>query len=77
MEVLNQLLSNQADYLNALSHAQQLPLTTPPSPTIFNSNTKFNINSKLILRFAVVVGAIYLVYTAYKSLPNIFSEEDD
>jgi hypothetical protein len=77
MEILNQLLSNQADYLNALRHAQQMPVTTPPPATISNSTTNFNINSKLILRFAVVVGAIYLVYQAYKSLPNISSEEDE
>jgi len=77
MEILNQLLSNQAAYLNALRHAQQMPAATPPSATISNSTSRFNINSKLILRFAMVVGAIYLVYRAYKSLPNISSEEDE
>jgi hypothetical protein len=77
MEILNQLLSNHADYLNALRHAQQMPLATPPSATMSSSTTKFNINSKLILRFVMVVGAIYLAYQAYKSLPNISSEEDD
>ena len=65
MEILNQLLSNQADYLNALRHAQQMPVSPTPNT---GGTTKFKVNGKHVILVAAAVGIFYLGYRIYKSL---------
>jgi hypothetical protein len=64
MEILNQLLSNQADYLNALRNAQQIPVAPPPDP---GNGPKFNFNGKLIARILMAAGILYVGYQIYRS----------
>lgn len=65
MEVLNQLLSNRIDYLHALRHAQQMPVSPPPDP---GNGPKFNFNGKFIARILMAAGILYIGYQIYKSL---------
>jgi hypothetical protein len=74
MEILNQLLSNQADYLNALRHAQQMPVAPPPDP---GNNPKFNLNGKIIIRLLTAAGIFYIGYKLYKSLATDPSANED
>ena len=65
MEVLNQLLSNRIDYLNALRHAQEMPVAPPPVP---GNGPKFKFNGKLIVSILTAAGIFYIGYQIYKSL---------
>lgn len=74
MEILNQLLSNRVDYLNALRHAQQMPVTPPPDP---GNGPKFNLNGKLIIRILTAAGILYVGYQIYKSLTSEPLDEEE
>ena len=74
MEILNQLLSNRVDYLNALRHSQQMPVTPQPDP---GNGPKFNLNGKLIIRVLTAVGILYVGYQIYKSLISEPLEEEE
>jgi hypothetical protein len=74
MEVLNQLLSNQADYLNALRHAQQMLVAPPPDP---GNGPKFNFNGKLIARILMAAGILYVGYQIYRSLTREPLDEEE
>ncbi len=63
MEILNQLLSSQIDYLNALRHAQEMPPASPPDS---GNGIKFKINGKFLVRVLTVVGIIYFGFQIYK-----------
>jgi hypothetical protein len=73
MEILNQLLSNQTDYLNALRHAQQMP-APPPDP---GNGPKFKFNGKLIMRIITAAGIFYIGYQIYKSITREPLDEED
>lgn len=74
MEILNQLLSNQTDYLNALRHAQQMP-TAAPSHS--GTEPKFKINGKIILRLFLAAGIFFIGYRVYKNLTTDPSDNED
>ena len=74
MEILNQLLSNQADYLNALRHAQQMPI----SPTLDTGDSpKFKVNGKLLIQVVAAAGILYLVYRIYRSMARELSQDEE
>lgn len=74
MEVLNQLLSNHADYLNALRHAQQMPI----SPTLDTGDSpKFKVNGKLLIQVVAVAGILYLVYRTCRSMARELSQDEE
>ena len=74
MEVLNQLLSNRIDYLNALRNAQQMPVAPPPDP---GNGPKFNFNGKLIARILMAAGILYVGYQIYRSLTREPLDEEE
>lgn len=74
MEILNQLLSNQADYFNALRHAQQMPVAPPPDT---GNNSKFKINGKLVVRVIIAAGIFLIGYQIYKRLMSEPSDEEE
>lgn len=74
MEILNQLLSNQTDYLNALRHAQQMPVA-PPSDS--GNEPKFKFNGKIIVQLLAAAGIIYIGYQVYKCTKTNPSDNDD
>lgn len=74
MEILNQLLSNQADYLNALRHAQQMPAAPPPNS---GNEPKFKITGKHIIIFALAAGILYLGYRFYISRARELSNKEE
>lgn len=65
MEVINLLVSDRIDYLNALRHAQEMPVAPPPDP---GNGPKFNFNGKLIARILMAAGILYVGYQIYRSL---------
>lgn len=65
MEVINQLLSNQTDYLNALRHAQQMPATPTPDP---GNGPRFKFNGELIFSIIAVAVIFYVGYQIYRPL---------
>ncbi len=74
MEILNQLLSNQTDYLNALRHAQEMP---NPVPSDSGNAPKFKFNGKILIQFLIAAGIICIGYQIYKSLTtNPLDNED-
>ena len=74
MEILNQLLSNQVEYLNALRHAQQMPNALPPDS---GNDPKFRFNGKIIVQLLAAAGIIYIGYQIYKSLTTDPSDNED
>lgn len=74
MEVLNQLLSSQADYLNALRHAQQLPTALSLDS---GNNPKSKINANFLIRLFTAAGILYLGYQIYKYQINDLSKNED
>ena len=74
MEILNQLLSNQVEYLNALRHAQQMPTALPPNS---GNDPKFRFNGKILVQFLIVAGIIYIGYQVYKCTKTNPSDNDD
>ena len=74
MEILNQLLSNRVDYLNALRHAQQMPVTPPTDP---GNGPKFKINGKHIVSILIVAGIFCVGYTIYKSNKSESIDEEE
>jgi hypothetical protein len=74
MEILNQLLSNQVEYLNALRHAQQMPTALPPNS---GNDPKFRFNGKIIIQLLAVAGIIYIGYQVYKCTKKNPSDNDD
>ena len=74
MEILNQLLSNQVEYLNALRHAQQMPNALPPDS---GNDPKFRFNGKIIVQLLAAAGIIYIGYQIYKSLTTYPSDNED
>lgn len=74
MEVINQLLSNRIDYLNALRHAQEMPVAPPPNP---GNGPKFKINGKHIVSILIVAGIFYLGYTICKSNKSESIDEEE
>ena len=74
MEILNQLLSNRTDYLNALRHAQQMPVAPPPDT---GNNSKFKVNGKLVVRVIIAAGIFYLGSQIYKRMMGETSDEEN
>lgn len=74
MEILNQLLTNRVDYLNALRHAQQMPVAPTPDPS---NGPKFNLNGKLIIRILTAAGILYVAYQIYKFLTSEPLDEEE
>jgi hypothetical protein len=74
MEILNQLLSNQVEYLNALRHAQQMPNALPPDS---GNDPKFRFNGKIIVQLLAAAGIIYIGYQIYRSLTTDPSDTED
>ncbi len=74
MEILNQLLSNQVEYLNALRHAQQMPNALPPDS---GNDPKFRFNGKIIVQLLAAAGIIYISYQIYRSLTTDPSDNED
>jgi hypothetical protein len=74
MEILNQLLSNQVEYLNALRHAQQMPNALPPDS---GNDPKFRFNGKIIVQLLAVAGIIYIGYQVYKCTKTNPSDNED
>ena len=74
MEILNQLLSNRTDYLNALRNAQQIPVSATSD---VGDTPKFKVNGKHVIIVAAAVGIFYLGYRIYKSLEKELSNEDE
>lgn len=74
MEILNQLLSNQDNYLNALRHAQQIPNALP---TDSGNDSKFRFNEKIIVQLLAAAGIIYIGYKVYKCTKMNPSDNDD
>jgi len=74
MEILNQLLSNQVEYLNALRHAQQMPNALPPDS---GNDPKFRFNGKIIVQLLAAAGIIYIGYQIYRSLTTDPSDNED
>jgi hypothetical protein len=74
MEILNQLLSNQVEYLNALRHAQQMPTALPPNS---GNDPKFRFNGKILVQFLIVSGIICIGYQVYKHTKTNPSDNDD
>ena len=73
MEILNQLLSNRTDYLNALRHAQQMPDSPTPDTGYI---PKFKISGKHVIILAAAAGILYLGYRFYMSQPRKLSNEE-
>ena len=67
MEILNQLLSNQADYLNALRHAQQMSAASPPNS---GNEPKFKFNGKMIVGLLAGAVIVYIGYHVYRRLTS-------
>lgn len=74
MEVLNQILSNRIDYINALRTAQEMPIAPPPDP---GNRPKFKFNGKLIVRILTAAGILYVGYQIYKSLTSEPLDEEE
>lgn len=74
MEILNQLFSNQDDYLYALRHAQQMPNALPPNS---GNDPKFKFNGKIIVGLITAAGIFYIGYQVYKRLTKDPSENED
>ena len=74
MEILNQLLSNQVEYLNALRNAQQMPTALPPDS---GNDPKFRFNGKIIVQLLAAAGIIYIGYQVYKCTKTNPSDNDD
>ena len=74
MEILNQLLSNQVEYLNALRHAQQMPTALPPDS---GNVPKFRFKGKIIVQLLAAAGIIYIGYQVYKITKTNPSDNED
>jgi hypothetical protein len=74
MEILNQLLSNQVEYLNALRHAQQMPTALSPDS---GNDPKFRFNGKIIVRFLAAACIFYIGYQVYKITKTNPSDNED
>ena len=74
MEILNQLLSNQVEYLNALRHAQQMPTALPPDS---GNDPKFRFNGQIMVLLLAAAGIMYIVYQVYKCTKTNPSDNDD
>lgn len=74
MEILNQLLSNQTDYLNALRHAQQMPNALPLDS---GNDPKFRFNGKIILGTITAACIFYIGYQVCKCTKMNPSDNDD
>lgn len=74
MEILNQLLSNRTDYLNALRNAQQMPV----APQLDSGDgPKFKIKGKFIVQVLVATCVIYVGYRLCINWINDPSDNDE
>ena len=71
MEILNQLLSNRTDYLNALRNAQQMPVAPQPDS---GDEPKFKIKGKF---FVQVLVAACVIYFGYRLCINWINDPSD